>query len=152
MAITSEVEEVFSRLFDHRPFLKGEISFFKREFEEKRGDREVEELFRALELTTEIKQAQVEKVVEASDANLPRTIADIQVALRMCHTSLDSDSRTSRLSSEIERQREDRQQRLAVAKAEVEAKLASINAAYDLKEKELREKFAKLDSSNTCDS
>ncbi|KAF2356113.1 Biogenesis of lysosome-related organelles complex 1 subunit 5 [Trinorchestia longiramus] len=106
MAVMSEVAEVFSRLFDHRPFLKGEIAFFKSEFEEKRGDQEVEQLFRALELTTEIKQAQ---------------------------------------TSEVERQRADRQRRLEAARVEVAAKLASINAAYDLKEKELRDKFSALD-------
>ena len=33
--------------------------------------------------------SQVEKVVEACDDHLPRTIADIQVALRMCQTTLD---------------------------------------------------------------
>merc|ERR1711915_1114139 len=83
-----DVNEIFSRLFDHRPFLKGEISYFKNEFEERRSDREVENLFRSLELTTEIKEAQIAKVVECSDANLPRTIADIQVALRMCYDTL----------------------------------------------------------------
>lgn len=33
MSCVSDVNEVFSRLFDHRPFLKGEIEFFKKEFE-----------------------------------------------------------------------------------------------------------------------
>lgn len=30
---STDVNEVFSRLFDHRPFLRGEIEYFKKEFE-----------------------------------------------------------------------------------------------------------------------
>ncbi|KAK8751941.1 hypothetical protein OTU49_011144 [Cherax quadricarinatus] len=92
-AAASDVNEVFSRLFDHRPFLRGEIEFFKKEFEEKRGDREVEQLFRSLELITEIKEGQIEKIVNSSDDNLPRTIADVQVALHMCEDTLDTESK-----------------------------------------------------------
>lgn len=145
MAVAADVHEIFSRLFDHRPFLKGEIAFFKKEFEEKRGDREVEQLFRALELTTEIKQAQVEKVVEASDANLPRTIADIEVALRMCHTSLDADGRALQATSEVERRQKERQARVAAAEGDVAAKLAAVDSTFDQKEKDLQEKFNKLE-------
>ena len=32
--------DLYERLFNHRPFLQGEIKHFVKEFEEKRGDRE----------------------------------------------------------------------------------------------------------------
>ena len=43
------VLELYSRLANHRPFLQGEVRHFVREFETKRGDREVENIFGVLE-------------------------------------------------------------------------------------------------------
>lgn len=45
---------MYDRFFNHRPFIKGEITHFVKEFETKRGDREVENLFETLEITTEL--------------------------------------------------------------------------------------------------
>uniref|UniRef100_A0A8D8QMX3 Biogenesis of lysosome-related organelles complex 1 subunit 5 n=1 Tax=Cacopsylla melanoneura TaxID=428564 RepID=A0A8D8QMX3_9HEMI len=69
--IIKEVSAVWSRLFDHRPFLQGEINFFLKEFEEKRGEREVEKLFEILEKSTEIKDSQIDKVKHSSATTLP---------------------------------------------------------------------------------
>ena len=41
---------------------------------------------------------QIAKVVECSDANLPRTIADIQVALRMCYDTLKVEQKFDNVS------------------------------------------------------
>ncbi len=38
--------EVHGRLFNPRPFLSGEVRNFLREFEDKRKDREVENVFK----------------------------------------------------------------------------------------------------------
>ncbi|KAL1464070.1 hypothetical protein WDU94_003752 [Cyamophila willieti] len=69
--IVKEVSAVWSRLFDHRPFLQGEINFFVKEFEEKRGEREVEKLFEILEKSTEIRDSQIDKVKHSSETTLP---------------------------------------------------------------------------------
>ncbi|XP_060100272.1 biogenesis of lysosome-related organelles complex 1 subunit 5 [Heteronotia binoei] len=39
--ILKDVGEIYSRLLDHRPVIQGEIRYFVKEFEEKRGFREV---------------------------------------------------------------------------------------------------------------
>ncbi|KAK8375400.1 hypothetical protein O3P69_008326 [Scylla paramamosain] len=148
-AAASDVNEVFSRLFDHRPFLKGEIEFFKKEFEEKRGDREVEHLFRSLELITEIKEGQIEKIVGSSDDNLPRTIADIQVALHMCEDTLDTE--TKFISEELlVKKRGERTARLANVQQDVQEKLKVLEETYQEKEKAMRARFQQLESRAGC--
>lgn len=143
-AAVGDVNEVFSRLFDHRPFLKGEIEYFKREFEEKRGDREVEQLFRCLELTTEIKEAQIDKVVGSSDDNLPRTIADIQVALHMCEDTIQVEKKFA-TEELLSKKRTERQIRLQAAEADVAEKLALLQNTFQDKEIELRRQFEILE-------
>ncbi|XP_063609614.1 biogenesis of lysosome-related organelles complex 1 subunit 5-like [Penaeus indicus] len=142
----SDVNEVFSRLFDHRPFLKGEIEYFKKEFEEKRGDREVEQLFRSLELITEIKEGQIEKIVNSSDDNLPRTIADIQVALHMLEDTIDTEKKFD--SEELlAKKRAERKSKLTSTQQEVQEKLNFLENNYLEKEQALRVQFESLEKS-----
>ncbi|XP_053627454.1 biogenesis of lysosome-related organelles complex 1 subunit 5 isoform X2 [Cherax quadricarinatus] len=145
-AAASDVNEVFSRLFDHRPFLRGEIEFFKKEFEEKRGDREVEQLFRSLELITEIKEGQIEKIVNSSDDNLPRTIADVQVALHMCEDTLDTESKFN-CEELLAKKRAERSARLTAVQQDVQEKLRLLQDSYQEKEQSLRAQFQQLEKS-----
>ncbi|KAK7081120.1 hypothetical protein SK128_027946 [Halocaridina rubra] len=141
-----DVNEVFSRLFDHRPFLRGEIAYFKKEFEEKRGDREVEQLFKSLELITEIKEGQIEKIVGSSDDNLPRTIADIQVALHMCEDTLATDKQFN-TEELLAKKRADRNSRLEAAQRDVDEKLKLLESSYQEKELALRQQYEHLEKS-----
>ncbi len=50
----TDVGDIHSRLFDHRPFLNGELQSFIREFEVKKGIRDVESLLKAGETLTEL--------------------------------------------------------------------------------------------------
>ncbi|XP_068227261.1 biogenesis of lysosome-related organelles complex 1 subunit 5 [Palaemon carinicauda] len=143
-AAAKDVNEVFSRLFDHRPFLRGEIDYFKKEFEEKRGDREVEQLFRSLELITEIKEGQIEKIVGSSDDNLPRTIADIQVALHMCEDTLATDKQFN-TEELLAKKRADRSARLGAVQRDVDEKLKLLDDTYKDKEKAMRLQFEQLE-------
>jgi hypothetical protein len=58
----SDVFDVYGRLFNHRPFLQGEVRHFVKEFEEKRGDSEVENVFKVLEKVTELRDCEIDKV------------------------------------------------------------------------------------------
>ncbi|XP_072945653.1 biogenesis of lysosome-related organelles complex 1 subunit 5 [Epargyreus clarus] len=81
--LSREIGEIWSRLFDHRPFLSGEIKFMLKEFEEKRGDREVENLFKILENLTDIKDTQVERINKCSKAAIPVLSEKLQQALQL---------------------------------------------------------------------
>jgi hypothetical protein len=76
-------------LFNHRPFLKGEITHFVKEFEGKRGDQEVENVFKVLEQTTELQSCEVDKVKSLCDSSLPQLHANLLVAQSMTNRILD---------------------------------------------------------------
>ena len=72
----------------HRPFIQGEITFFLREFQEKRDDREVERLFKILEYSTDLKESQLDRTEQLGDCHLPSLKANVDVALSMCERVL----------------------------------------------------------------
>lgn len=87
--ISDSILDLYNRLFNHRPFLKGEVTHFVKEFETKRGDQEVQNLFETLEVTTELQSGQVEKLVTTCDDQLPTINANLLVAQSMCNKILD---------------------------------------------------------------
>nr|CAD7399393.1 unnamed protein product [Timema cristinae] len=89
--IIKDTGEIWTRLFDHRPFLNGEIKFFLKEFEEKRSDREVERIFQIFEKVTEIKDTQVDRVQLSADAHLATLSANLEVAVSMCDRILEKE-------------------------------------------------------------
>ena len=60
-----------------------------REFEEKRGDREVENVFKILETTTELNSHEVNKLKEIADNTLPNLNANLLVAQSMTNKILE---------------------------------------------------------------
>lgn len=98
-AVIKDTGVIWSRLFDHRPFVHGEISYFVREFEEKRGDREVERLFKILEYSSELEQSQIDRAEQLGDCHLPSLKANTDVALSMCERILE---RENKFNSDIE--------------------------------------------------
>ena len=54
--------EIHGRLFNHRPFVQGETRHFVKEFEEKRQDREVENVFSLLERIAELRDSGLPKL------------------------------------------------------------------------------------------
>ena len=69
--------------------MQGEIKHFVKEFEEKRGDREVESVFKILETVTELDSGEIDKVKAQCDSTLPTLNAKLLVANSMCNKILD---------------------------------------------------------------
>ena len=61
------------------------MTHFVKEFEKKRGDQEVQNLFETLEVTTELQSGQVEKLVNTCDEQIPTINANLLVAQSMCN-------------------------------------------------------------------
>ncbi|KAK0153677.1 Biogenesis of lysosome-related organelles complex 1 subunit 5 [Merluccius polli] len=76
---TTDVGEIQSRLVDHRPITQGEIRYFVREFEEKRGYREG----RLLENINKM-------VVEANEQVMPKCLQGIHEHLDDVSTRLEA--------------------------------------------------------------
>lgn len=76
--------------------MQGEIQHFVREFEQKRGDREVENVFEVLERVTELRDSEVDKLRALCDSTIPSVNANLLVAQSMCNKILNQ-----RQSSEV---------------------------------------------------
>ncbi|KAL0901761.1 hypothetical protein ABMA27_006937 [Loxostege sticticalis] len=143
--LSREVGEVWSRLFDHRPFLNGEIKFMLKEFEEKRGDREVENLFSILEKLTEIKDSQVEKINKSAENSLPVLSEKLEQALQLCE-NIEKDYLTIHEDSERKRleKREKRQKEWDQFIDDMNFKCKRIDNTFEEKEEELRDLYTDL--------
>ncbi|XP_069675251.1 biogenesis of lysosome-related organelles complex 1 subunit 5 [Periplaneta americana] len=143
-AVIKDVGEIWTRLFDHRPFLSGEIKFFLKEFEEKRADREVERLFQILERATEIKETQLDRVKLASDVHLPTLNANLEVAVSMCNRILEKEEE-HRSDTALLAKREIRKAEWESFIEDMTQKCSKVDATFEEKEEELREFYSDLE-------
>ncbi|KGL81180.1 Biogenesis of lysosome-related organelles complex 1 subunit 5, partial [Tinamus guttatus] len=73
-----EAGEIHSRLLDHRPVIQGEIRYFIKEFEEKRGLRELRVLENLKNTTFETNEHILPKCEQAMHDNLHETFKRLQ--------------------------------------------------------------------------
>ncbi|KAK9306572.1 hypothetical protein QLX08_002768 [Tetragonisca angustula] len=143
-SIIRDTSEIWSRLFRHRPFIQGEITFFLREFQEKRGDREVERLFKILEYSTELKESQLDRAEQLGDCHLPSLKANVDVALSMCERVLQ---REQDFDSDIALQENREIRKLEWEKFvnDMSEKCEKVNQTFDEKENEIKEFYIDLE-------
>lgn len=111
----ADIGNIYDRIFDHKPFLSGEIAFFLHEFEvgsvhllifrhrsmpirnyvfayflrqERRRDREVENLFSAIQTTAEVKTNTVKKCENLCESNLLNLQQQLDASLKSCEEVL----------------------------------------------------------------
>lgn len=142
--VIKDIGDIHNRLFNHRPFLQGETRHFIKEFEEKRGDREVESIFKILERVTELRDCEVDKVKAQCDSTLPNLNANLLVAQSMCNKILDQ-SRRHEIDHALESSRQARDKEWTGFMNDIQDKCAKIDDAYRQKEEDLRERYEQLD-------
>ncbi|XP_060813857.1 biogenesis of lysosome-related organelles complex 1 subunit 5 [Bombus pascuorum] len=143
-SIIRDTGEIWSRLFDHRPFIQGEITFFLREFQEKRDDREVERLFKILEYSTDLKESQLDRTEQLGDCHLPSLKANVDVALSMCERVLQ---REQNFDSDIAllENREIRKSEWEKFVNDMSEKCEKVNQTFQEKENEIKEFYIDLE-------
>ncbi|XP_012347643.1 biogenesis of lysosome-related organelles complex 1 subunit 5 isoform X2 [Apis florea] len=143
-SIIKDTGEIWSRLFDHRPFIQGEITFFLREFQEKRDDREVERLFKILEYSTDLKESQLDRTEQLGDCHLPSLKANVDVALSMCERVLQKEQD---FDSDIALQtnREARKVEWEKFVNDMSEKCEKVNQTFEEKENEIKEFYIDLE-------
>jgi len=134
--------DVWNRLFDHRPFLKGEINYFIKEFEEKRQNREETRLDTIAEKITDIKD-KLDKAHNHQEifTKIPTLIS---TALQNCETILESEGNIQP-EPDIETRRAARLKKWEAHLSEMENKYSSLDASLIQQEKEIEEYFKELD-------
>ncbi|XP_076868393.1 biogenesis of lysosome-related organelles complex 1 subunit 5 [Brachyhypopomus gauderio] len=81
--ISKDVGDIQSRLLDHRPVLQGEIRYFLREFEEKRGFRESRLLDNLNKAVAEASEQAMPKCTESMQTNLYEALIRLEAANHM---------------------------------------------------------------------
>ncbi|XP_076173364.1 biogenesis of lysosome-related organelles complex 1 subunit 5 [Ptiloglossa arizonensis] len=143
-SIIKDTGEIWSRLFDHRPFTQGEITFFLREFQEKRGDREVERLFKILEYSTELKENQLDRTEQLGDCHLPSLKVNVIVALSMCKRVLEREDNFDS-DKALEENRQKRKLEWEKFVNDMSEKCEKVNHTFEGKENEIKEFYDDLE-------
>ncbi|KAI0219230.1 Biogenesis of lysosome-related organelles complex 1 subunit 5 [Lamellibrachia satsuma] len=144
-----DIGEIHSRLFDHRPVVRGEISYFLKEFEDKRNDRETKRLQKSLEYAMELNSILIPSGVEMLEKNIPELKAKVVTACEMTRIILERESDDkSQQTQEMTSQHHTRQmqdwstfmdtmcEKSAAVDAKFEHEVKLLNAYYgDLEEK-----------------
>uniref|UniRef100_A0A8B9E3F1 Biogenesis of lysosome-related organelles complex 1 subunit 5 n=1 Tax=Anser cygnoides TaxID=8845 RepID=A0A8B9E3F1_ANSCY len=80
-----DVGEIYSRLLDHRPVIQGEIRYFVKEFEEKRGLRELRVLENLKSTIFEANENILPKCEQSMHDNLNEVLKKLQASNNMIH-------------------------------------------------------------------
>ncbi|NXL85643.1 BL1S5 protein, partial [Alectura lathami] len=78
--IIKDVGEIYSRLLDHRPVIQGEIRYFVKEFEDKRGLRELRVLENLKKTVFETNENVLPKCEQSMHDNLSEVVERLQAA------------------------------------------------------------------------
>lgn len=116
-----------------------------KEFEEKRGDREVENLFSILEKLTDIKDSQADRIRRNGETTLPVLNEKLEQALQLCK-EVEKDYLHIKKESEQKRieNREKRQKEWDQFVDDMNFKCKRIDNTFEEKEEELRDLYADL--------
>ncbi|XP_050519430.1 biogenesis of lysosome-related organelles complex 1 subunit 5 isoform X2 [Diabrotica virgifera virgifera] len=141
--VVKDVGKIWDRLFDHRPFLNGEISLILQAFEQRRKDKEVDNLFKAIEEITEIKDTEIEKLKQAE--KLTDKINDnLEEALRICDKFSELEE-TYKQSTPLEQSRNKRKLDWDKFMGGITTKYSEINSQFETREEELKKFYEDIE-------
>ncbi|XP_033333016.1 biogenesis of lysosome-related organelles complex 1 subunit 5 isoform X1 [Megalopta genalis] len=133
-----------------RPLLKTLVKFgvdfliIDRSFKEKRGDREVERLFKILEYSTELKENQLDRTEQLGDCHLPSLKANVDVALSMCERVLQREQDFD-IDKTLEDNRKIRKLEWEKFVNDMSEKCEKVNQTFEEKEDEIKEYYTDLE-------
>ncbi|CAH1103117.1 unnamed protein product [Psylliodes chrysocephalus] len=133
--VVKGVSKVWDRLFDHRGFLIGEIAFTLREFEQKRKDTEVDNLFKAIEVITEIKDTEIDRLKQAA-IQIDKINESLEIAVQLSDnfTKLEEKYKHDNTLEDLRSKRKIVWDKFM---DDITSKYSEINTNYETKEEEL---------------
>jgi len=141
-----DITEVHARLFNHRPFLQGEVKHFIREFEEKRGDCEVENIFSCLERVSELRDLGLPGLLSSSGTNSSTSlVANLQVAESMLGRILEQ-GETGEVEKTLVASRDARDKEWTNFLQEVQIRCKKVDQSFREQEDSIRKKYQDLES------
>lgn len=89
--VCEDSNALHSRLFDHRPFLNGEIQHFVRVFEDKRGDKDIQSLLKSLENISELNADVTSNLGDVNNLAIKNLIDTIDTATTLIESTCSSE-------------------------------------------------------------
>lgn len=142
--LIKDVNEIYSRIFHHRQFLTTEINYFLKEFEQKRNDREVENLFASVQNTIDAKDSTVEKCYVLSETNLPLLKIKLDETSTLCESVLNRGVNQV-AENRLKENRLARTKQLERFIDDMKHKQSCVENTFEEKEEELREFYSDLE-------
>lgn len=139
-----DINEIYSRIFHHRQFLSGEINYFLKEFELKRNDREIENLFNSVQNTIEAKETSVEKCYMLSESNLPILKIKLDETSTLCENVLNRGV-NEEAEKRLQENRVEREKLWGRFVDDMRHKQNCVENTFEEKEEELREFYSDLE-------
>ncbi|NWY04301.1 BL1S5 protein, partial [Nothoprocta ornata] len=141
-----EAGEIHSRLLDHRPVIQGEIRYFIKEFEEKRGLRELRVLENLKHTMSETKEHSLPKCEQAMRDNLNETFKRCkQVASYFSCCAVLKNNGLWILASRLMCREEERAAQWETFMKEQETKRAEVDEEHRKAMQRLKEQYANME-------
>lgn len=142
-----EVLEIHSSLFNHKPFVESENRQFVKDFEEERGDREIEKIFSCLEKVSELRDIGVPQLKEDLSASVSTSIiANLQVAESMFGRILEQED-SKEIEATLASSREARTRDWTAFLQETEERCRKVDQSFKEQEENIRKKYQDLEGS-----
>lgn len=141
--VCQDTSEIHTRLFDHRPFLNGEVQSFVREFEEKKGSRDIESLLKSHQLVTELSDLLSTTDGTSTKEKINQFIQDIKKTTAAIE-SINNPEKPKVENPELLQKEEQRKKRWQEFLEQQSEKLVSEDNIIKEKEAELRKHYKQL--------
>ncbi|XP_043921355.1 biogenesis of lysosome-related organelles complex 1 subunit 5 [Protopterus annectens] len=144
--IVKDVGEIQSRLLDHRPVLQGELRYFVKEFEEKRGLREMRVLNNLQNMTVETNELILPKCLKIMQENLYEAWTTLVATNHMIQRIHQRGQKTQQLQNErLETSHETYKAEWDAFMKEQSLKQAAIDEEHNKAVQKLKEQYAEME-------
>ncbi|CAL1538725.1 unnamed protein product [Lymnaea stagnalis] len=141
--IFRDVTDIYSRLFNHRAALHGLTNNFVKEFEEKRGEREIISMSRIFELIIDCRDRALPSSIEHLNCNVESLKESVNKTLQQCQMIVHDGEETK--SDWLQSQRLRREQEWNDFMAAQVSRSARVDAEFKSKVDALSNHYAELE-------
>lgn len=144
--IIKDLGEIQSRLLDHRPVIQGETRYFIKEFEEKRGLREMRVLENLKNMICETSEHTLPKCGDAMESNLKDVLQRLQAANdSVCRLQQREQERRKMYNDHLVASEKQHQLQWEAFMKEQPHRRAEVDAEHQTAMARLKEHYAKME-------
>ncbi|XP_054725462.1 biogenesis of lysosome-related organelles complex 1 subunit 5 [Anastrepha obliqua] len=132
------------RILDHRAFSNGEVNNFLNEFELKRNEAEVENLFTVTEIVGDLKYDLTGRCIALSTTNLEELNREVKQLLLGVEGFLSKAQLERKPSTFLVQSRKERETKIKNFKIDLEHKYERVKNSFEEKEEEIDELYSDL--------